>query len=257
MRSRFLTLLGVSLMPATLGHKTMGILIVNQTAAPEWLYVRDVMGPAYEDEVFPWGQFHKTVPMMDIHHPDITCGRKAYAAAPNTSTADVLAGGEVGFRVNWDADGPGGRFYHRGPAQIYLSRAPNDDLEHYRGDGDWFKIAIAGPENNNKWSLWPSASDFNFSIPLTTPPGRYLMRIEQFWPTNSYNYSQWFVNCAHVNIIGEGGGNPAGFAKFPGTYDIDDPGIRLAEDQMVNGGVKAEDMRLLAYKPPGPAVWTG
>ncbi|KAK4177322.1 family 61 putative glycoside hydrolase [Triangularia setosa] len=223
----------------------MGILIVNQTAAPEWRYVRDVMGPAYEDEVFLWGQYHKTIPIMDIHHPDITCGRKAFAAAANTSTADVLAGSEVG-----------GVFYHRGPAQIYLSRAPNGDAEHYSGDGDWFKIAVAGPENNNKWSL-SDEGDFNFSIPLTTPPGRYLMRIEQFWPTSSYNYSQWFINCAHVNIIGPGGGIPTGFAKFPGTYDIDDSGIRLPENQMVLGVVKAEDMRLLEYKPPGPAVWVG
>lgn len=38
------------------------------------------------------------------------------------------------------------------------------------------------------------------------------------------NYSQWYVNCAHVNVIGPGGGTPAGFAKFPGTYVVDDPG---------------------------------
>lgn len=131
----------------------MGILLVNRTATPEWLYVRDVMGPNYEDEIFPWGQYHKTIPQMDVHHPDITCGRKAFAAAANTSTADVIAGSEVGFRVSWDAYGPGGEFYHRGPAQIYLSRAPGDDVENYRGDEDWFKIAVAGPKDNNSWLL--------------------------------------------------------------------------------------------------------
>jgi hypothetical protein len=90
----------------------------------------------------------------------------------------------------------------------------------------------------------------NFTIPLTTPPGRYLVRIEQFMPTTQANYSQWYVNCAHVNIVGPGGGKfeaiqtapfsnailrkitrvgaPTGFAKFPGTYKISDPGrIRL------------------------------
>lgn len=41
---------------------------------------------------------------------------------------------------------------------------------------------------------------FNFSIPLTTPPGKYLMRIEQFWPTDLYNYSQWFVNSLKTPI---------------------------------------------------------
>jgi hypothetical protein len=50
------------------------------------------------------------------------------------------------------------------------------------------------------------------------------MRIEQFMPTHMVNYTQWYVNCAHVNIMGTGGGTPTGFAKFPGTYDIDHPG---------------------------------
>jgi hypothetical protein len=64
----------------------------------------------------------------------------------------VLAGSEVGFRVSY---GVGGipDFFHRGPGQIYLSRAPNDDIEHYEGDGDWFKIAYAGPKNNLRWIL--------------------------------------------------------------------------------------------------------
>jgi hypothetical protein len=66
----------------------------------------------------------------------------------------------------------------------------------------------------------------NFTIPASTPPGKYLLRIEQFLPTATFNYTQWYVNCAHVNIIGSGGGSLEGYeyAKFPGTYDIMDPG---------------------------------
>jgi hypothetical protein len=83
------------------------------------------------------------------------------------------------------------------------------------------------------------------------------MRIEQFMPTPSANYTQWYVNCAHVNIIGPGGGTPSGFARFPGTYNISDPGLSIPQNQFVRGGYVAdEDMRLLEYKPPGPAVWT-
>lgn len=51
------------------------------------------------------------------------------------------------------------------------------------------------------------------------------MRVEQWMPTDSFNYSQWYVNCAQINIIGSGGGVPTGFAKFPGTYNITDPGL--------------------------------
>lgn len=45
-------------------------------------------------------------------------------------------------------------------------------------------------------------------------------------PTSSFNYTQWYVNCAHVNIVGSGTGLLEGYdyAQFPGTYDIMDPG---------------------------------
>jgi len=237
----------------------MGILLVDGTETPEWKYVRDVgYHEAYSPDSYPPGnEFPKTPPQMDINHPDITCGRSAFNAAANTETADVVAGSEIGFRVSWDGNGKYGVFWHPGPAQVYLSRAPNDELETYKGDGDWFKIAYGGPVGNNEWMVW-GAHDFNFTIPETTPPGKYLLRIEQWMPTQLSNYSQWYVNCAHVNIIGPGGGTPTEFAKFPGTYVVDEPGLRVPLNQLVNGGyVPDEEMRLLEYQAPGPAVWTG
>ena len=105
--------------------------------------------------VYPEGdEFLKTPEQTDINNPNITCGRAAFDSAPSTETADVSAGSEVGFRVSWDGSGKYGVFYHPGPAQIYLSRAPNDNLKNYRGDGDWFKIAYGGPVGNNEWLLW-------------------------------------------------------------------------------------------------------
>lgn len=71
-----------------------------------------------------------------------------------TDIADVLAGSEVGFRVSWDGNGRYGRFWHPGPVQVYLSRAPNYELDTYRGDGDWLKIAYGGPVGNKEWLLW-------------------------------------------------------------------------------------------------------
>ena len=179
------------------------------------------MGDAWDDPDWPEPsrEWLKIVPQFDIHHPDITCGRQAFKSAATTETADVLAGSEVGFRVSYNgATTPEPYFYHRGPGQIYLSRAPDDDLEHYRGDGDWFKIAYSGPVGKDEWSLYrkPDVSlpkcppvacrftskgltnhpcyQFNFTIPQTTPPGKYLMRLEFIYPTPSYNYSQWFIN---------------------------------------------------------------
>ncbi|KAM7186853.1 Glycosyl hydrolase family 61 domain containing protein [Naviculisporaceae sp. PSN 640] len=240
-------------------HQVQGILLVNKTETPRWKYVRDV-APQYPHG--PWdypegSDFPKTPPQTDIYSTNITCGREAFASAAKTETADVLAGDEVGFRVSWDGSGEYGVFWHQGPIQIYLSRAPNDDITNYRGDGDWFKIAYAGPENDNKWSAWPGVGDYNFTIPKTTPPGKYLLRIEQFMPTHMEAYSQWYVNCAQVNIIGPGGGTPTGFARFPGTYDNKDPGIQVPPNQFVNGILPNDQMRLMGYKAPGPAVWTG
>ena len=124
------------------------------------------MFSVYPDQYPPGYQGYKLDPIIGATDPNITCGRAAFDSAPRTETADVLAGSEVGFRVS--TDGKGNRnsdysqypsFWHPGPAQIYLSRAPSDDLQSYKGDGDWFKIAYAGPSDDRTWSLWPSVSD--------------------------------------------------------------------------------------------------
>jgi len=271
MRQHLLGILAV-IAPGVLGHNVHGILIVNGTAAPEWTYVLDVQSPyAIGEWDYPeWSQAYKLPPIIGPGDENITCGRAAFLAASRTQTADVLAGSEVGFRVSCDGYGvrdgafyPAGDnkypvFWHPGPAQVYLSRAPNDDLQSYKGDGDWFKIAYAGPLDNSHWSIYPSVSEFNFTIPPTTPPGKYLMRIENFMPTNQLSYQQFYVNCAFVHIHGPGGGQPTEFVKFPGAYQPEDPGLLVPQDQDLMGGpVKPQDMKLMQYKAPGPAVWAG
>lgn len=77
----------------------------------------------------------------------------------------MLAGSEVGFRVSADILNTGsGTFLHMGPGQVYLSKLPENlpDLRGYSGyDGDWFKIAYAGPVNRTQWRLYrqPDVSD--------------------------------------------------------------------------------------------------
>ncbi|KAG7291217.1 hypothetical protein NEMBOFW57_001229 [Staphylotrichum longicolle] len=171
MRTSRVTLLGVLSASGVLGHNIQGILLVNGTETPEWKYILDVATVfAVDPSTYPAGyQGYKLDPIIGSDNPNVTCGRAAFDSAPHTETADVLAGSEIGFRVS--ADGYGNRdafyhgfspypnFWHAGPGQIYLSRAPNDDLQSYKGDGDWFKIAYAGPVDNQHWSLWPDVSD--------------------------------------------------------------------------------------------------
>lgn len=153
-------------------------------------------------------------------------------------------------------------FYHHGPAQVWLSRAPNNDLRSYRGTGDFFKIAYSGPLNSSYWKLTGS-TEFNFTLPATTPPGAYLVRFEHFMPSSTAE-SQWFINCALVQIHSPPNtvpGTPSGFLRFPGEggkwpYDKNDYGLYVPFNQYV-GDVPEEQMRLQDYKPPGPSVWAG
>ncbi|KAF2267774.1 hypothetical protein CC78DRAFT_489693 [Lojkania enalia] len=196
-------------------------------------------------------------PQYDIHSPNITCGRSAFASATRTETADVVAGSEMGFRV-YAAQNSGREYsaaiFHEGPAQVYLAKAPNNELESFSGIGEeaaWFKIASFAAASATEWAVFQKDS-VNFTIPPTTLAGKYLLRIEQFMPTATFNYTQWYVNCAHINIIGPGGGSIQGydFAKFPGTYVIMDPGLWITVAQE-----SRED--LLSYSAPGPEVWKG
>ncbi|KAK4232777.1 hypothetical protein C8A03DRAFT_39590, partial [Achaetomium macrosporum] len=168
MRTSRVALLSALFASDVLGHNVHGILLVNGTETPEWKYVLDVasMFSVRPDEYPPGYQGYKLDPIIGAANPNITCGRAAFDSASRTETADVLAGSEVGFRVSTDGNGNRNSaysqfpsFWHPGPAQIYLSRAPNDNLQSYRGDGDWFKIAYAGPSDDRQWSLWPRVSD--------------------------------------------------------------------------------------------------
>jgi hypothetical protein len=58
----------------------------------------------------------------------------------------------------------------------------------------------------------------NATIPLTTPPGDYLMRIEQFMTGPKLNNTEWYVACAQIEIVRPGGGKSESFVRFPGAY---------------------------------------
>lgn len=133
----------------------------------------------------------------------------------------------------------------------YLSASPTRDLSLYQGDGDWFKIGYLGPKNDSYW-LTRDQTGMNFTIPPTTPPGDYLLRAEQLYVRPGYNTTQWYVACAQIKVLGEGGGDPGPLVKFPGAYGLEDEGI-LVPNEMYEWPPSG----LLGYKPPGPQVWRG
>lgn len=153
----------------------------------------------------PGDEFPKAVPNYNLLSNHTRCGFDSELAANRTQTATVLAGSEVGFRIATDIPYAFTTIGHEGPGQAYLHRS--DNLETDLADGDFFKIATVGPLNDTFWKTkLPGTTDVNFTIPLTTPPGTYLLRMEHMFVRDLWNYTQLFVNCAHVNIVGPGGG---------------------------------------------------
>ncbi|KAF2273092.1 uncharacterized protein EI97DRAFT_482708 [Westerdykella ornata] len=217
----FLVLLG-GMVNQTVAHYLFGHLIINGTKTPAFEYVRDVDPPSeYIDSI----AFGKTYPLWpeDLDSANFTCGRNAWLYASNTSTATVMAGSQVGMGVIPQIPSLKGKYdniFHEGPGLVYMAPLKGKKtLEEWTGeDGEWFKIAEWGFLNATAWVIqkW---TEVNFTIPLTTPPGKYLLRMEHFTFSPSM---QWYVNCAHIDVVGPGGGNPTGFAKFPGTYVLKD-----------------------------------
>jgi hypothetical protein len=200
-------------------------LMVNGTLSSNFQYIRDVAAnPDGHPELFGKG-----FPLVDgLSSPDLVCGRSAFPVRnPSIETATILAGDDVSFYLSTPYDDLPDAYqptiFHIGPGQVFLSKLPEsvNDLNDYDGRGDFFKIAYAGVKNN-KFILLDTLA-MNFTIPATTPPGKYLMRIEHWMVDYRKGNSQWYVSCAHVDIMGSGGGMPDKFIRFPNAYSEEDP----------------------------------
>ncbi|KAF2189224.1 lytic polysaccharide monooxygenase [Zopfia rhizophila CBS 207.26] len=241
--------LATQLLCSARGHYVFSRFLVNNTVTEQWQYVRNLtlgesLSPPFNDQYMPY---------YDIYDANVRCGRGAATSGPGTETATVMAGDEVGFVVGRSADEPLQPYviYHNGPGQAYLSKAPTDDLNHYIGDGDWFKIGALVAKNDMAW-VTRDQTGMNFTIPKTTPPGKYLLRVEHLYVQSTFNSTQFYISCAQINIVGPGGGIPGPMVKFPGAYDLSDPGIWVPIDYY-----DYPPRNLTRYVPPGPPVWKG
>jgi hypothetical protein len=204
-------------------------------------------------------------PNIDPDSTDIRCGRNATVGWSHPNTATVKAGDRLGFIVNVASVGKG-RMYHPGFASAWLSKSPNDDLDSYLGDGDWFKFmsvtgrteqsanfsdpAIPHDPAKDMWGAYSSES-WNFTIPNTTPPGKYLVRFEYIFP-NVYD-AQFYVGCAHIDVQNPGTvGAPGPLVKIPGVYKRGQTDVYFSSYDYYVGGKKIED-----FVPPYPPVWQG
>ncbi|KAF2729682.1 hypothetical protein EJ04DRAFT_568437 [Polyplosphaeria fusca] len=236
------------------GHYGFPMLIVNGVVSEWWQYTRPVGFDSYGEQFFP---------IQEWTGEPMVCGVNGTKTGHLTSTVKVEAGSTLGFRSipatynkgvieprAWDPKAD--YIHHEGPGQAYMSKAPGA-LEDYEGDGEWFKIGMSGSTDGMQWDSYKK-TEMNFTIPPTTPPGKYLVRVEHFNISPYYNLTQMFINCAHIEVTGAGGGTPGPMIKFPGSYDIEDNSIWLP--RALYHPSKPSDL-LKAYQGPGPKVWTG
>jgi hypothetical protein len=82
------------------------------------------------------------------------------------------------------------------------------------------------------------------------------MRVEMIYPNllPDDSRTQFYVNCAHVNVIGPGGGSPGTFVKFPGLYNKNTPGVKMPDEKVFGPSLTKN---LNQYIMPSPAVWKG
>ncbi|KAF4611384.1 hypothetical protein G7Y89_g15629 [Cudoniella acicularis] len=167
---------------------------------------------------------HPTVDTGDWHsspralpNTKIRCNRGAYGGA-GVDTANVTAGITLGFHPNPPIN-------HQGPLLAYLAKW----FKYY--EESIVKVTATDAYPYITIALWPSegALDVYVPLPSTIPSGEYLLRIEHIaLHNNGQPYGQgpeFYLSCAHVNILGGGSATPGSLVAFPGAYSVDDSSL--------------------------------
>ncbi|GAB1315429.1 hypothetical protein MFIFM68171_05639 [Madurella fahalii] len=263
MRHSVISLFSFAIFSGVDAHYLFGRLIFDGRWTKTWEYIREV-SPAQgmSDDLAI------VAPNTEPYSTDLRCGRNASVSWSPVKTATIRAGDTVGFAAG-EPMLKGDRkpwMYHPGFASAWLSKSPTDDLNSYTGDGDWFKIMVVTgrTEQSLDYShpdlaigydplkvVWATyrADSWNFTIPKSTPPGKYLLRFEHVFP-NKID-TQFYVNCAHIEIINDSTeiGNPGPLVKIPGVYERGQPDVYFAYYD--------PGFNITTFVPPKPAVWSG
>jgi hypothetical protein len=196
----------------TLAHYHFPHLIINGQVTGAHEYVRE-----HDNGYMPsWdnGNF--------VNSNDLRCNKGSLNHRTQPKTAKVTAGKDViGFATNVQAE-----IRHPGPIQIYLSRAPGD-VREYDGSGEWFKVWQLGHRDGSTadpaWLSW-GLKQFTFKLPAEIPAGQYLMRIEHIATHQPYKGREFFLQCAHIEVVSSYTGKaPTNTFRIPGVYNRDQP----------------------------------
>ncbi|KAG2009491.1 hypothetical protein CC2G_012424 [Coprinopsis cinerea AmutBmut pab1-1] len=177
-------------------------------------------------------------PVESVSSSGMICGLNARGSASEVVT--VPAGSTVGFRLD-------NTMYHQGPAAMYLGQVPGgQSVTSWNGAGNsWFKIAEWGATFNPFQFTTFNKNSLSTTIPSNTPPGEYLLRIEQIG-LHVAGKPQFYISCAQIRVTGGGGGNPPK-VSIPGYVSANDPGLTVNIYNPVP----------TSYTVPGPRPWRG
>ncbi|PIB03000.1 hypothetical protein CB0940_11641 [Cercospora beticola] len=231
-----------TVVPLSSAHYTFSKLSVNdQDVGNDWQYIRQ----------HTKGYMPTKIP--DILDNDFRCQPGSFENAAKTDVYEVKPGDRVQFKQAFGGTG----MKHPGATQVYFSKAPNNDVKSYQGDGDWVKadmsLLCSSPENgailDEAWCSWAQNGP-KFTIPDTLEAGEYLVRAEHIALHGAHdNGVEFYFACGQLKITGTTATGVLGeTVKIPGVYQPDDPAIHFS---VWNNAIKE-------YTPtPGPAVIPG
>lgn len=168
---------------------------------------------------------------------DIVCHKNA---APGVLTAEVTAGGTVGFVwPDWPHD--------VSSVLTYIASCGGDCASADKSILTWVKIDEAGYDGT--WAgrkLMDNNFTWTTTVPSTIAPGNYVFRNEiiNLHDGETKNGAQLYPQCMNIRIIGSGTDTPAGVLGTE-LYKADDTGILF--------DAYAKDIN---YTPPGPPLYT-
>ncbi|KAH7304765.1 glycoside hydrolase, partial [Stachybotrys elegans] len=227
--------------PLASAHYTFDVLIVDGQETRANQYIRqNTRAEKYMPTKFK-NSFDGVTPLTN----DFRCNLGA-GTAGRTEVIEVAPGTKLGAKLAF-----GATMRHPGPALVYMSRAPGDDVRSYDGSGDWFKIFQEGicrdtDVTTDAWCTWDRNS-VDATIPEGTPAGEYLVRFEHVGLHGAHDgQAEFYYSCAQIRVTGNGSGTPGPMVKFPGAYGV--------QDESWNFSVWGNNHN---FPFPQPAVWEG
>ncbi|KAF2868856.1 glycoside hydrolase family 61 protein-like protein [Massariosphaeria phaeospora] len=227
---------------------------VNYTVGDTWYPGYDPYAPQEAQDLADWMPQRKWTTNEPIFQPSnlsLACnfpGTPARASIPITAGATITA-----VYYSW--------VHTVGPMVAWMAHCGADCRALDASAAAWFKIGEkglqAGDIETGDWfqktfSRWDGApSLWSERVPAALRPGKYLIRHEII-SLHSANKPQWYPECAHLEVKGQGEGFPGEeyLAKIPGVYSMDQPEINI--------DIYAPEVASRTeYKIPGPPVWTG